>query len=328
MGELISVIIPAYNVGPYLENCLDSVLTQTYSNLEILLVDDGSTDETSGIADDFQEKYPKRIRVFHTENRGVTRARFEGIRAARGDWIGFVDGDDETEPDMYERLYKNAIQYNADISHCGHKTIVNGGKRIHEFYNTGRIAVQDRKDGLRDLLNGVFEPSIWNKIYRRTIIETLLREDVIDPSLSYYEDLLMNYYLFGLAEITVFEDFIGYHYMARADSVTRKGFNDKKVLDPVRVSKQILDDVSNDYKTETERNYIIACMYAYAALCKHKRASKQKQELRKILEIKRENWRLLRRNDRIKLSLLMISPELYNLFYMFYEKYGQKKKYE
>ena len=101
--ELISVVIPAYNVAPYIERCVESVLDQTYQNVEIIIVDDGSKDGTGEIIDRIALKEP-RVRVIHQPNSGVTEARMTGVEAANGEWIGFVDGDDLVERDMYERL--------------------------------------------------------------------------------------------------------------------------------------------------------------------------------------------------------------------------------
>ena len=103
----ISVIVPVYNVAADLPRCLDSILAQSYPHVEIIAVDDGSTDESGAILDAFANRYPS-IRVIHKENGGVTSARLRGIEEATGEWIGFVDGDDMIEPDMYQRLLDNA----------------------------------------------------------------------------------------------------------------------------------------------------------------------------------------------------------------------------
>lgn len=325
---LISIIIPAYNISDYLTNCLNSVLNQTYANTEIVLVDDGSVDDTGKIADRYQKLYPSKVNVIHTENHGVTMARFEGILASSGEWVGFVDGDDEIEPDMYERLYNNAIKYGADISHCGHKTIVNGGERVHEFYNTGLLVKQDRKEGLKDLLNGKFEPSLCTKIFRRDMVVNLIQDKVINLDLKFNEDVLMNYYLFKVANSSVLEDFCGYHYNARTDSATRNSFNAKKVLDPVQVRRQILGDVSKELRGAAEKNYLIACMHAYEDLYCLKDYDKECKELRMILRDNHEKWILLRKNDRLKLNIMMAAPWLYNRLYGVYARTLQKKQYE
>ena len=151
---MISVIVPAYNVEKTIKRTLDSILKQTYSELEVVVIDDGSTDHTGKIIDWYQKKYPKKIRVFHVPNEGVTAARMRGVRAAKGTWIGFVDGDDEIDPDMYEKLLKNALKYHADISHCGYQMQFSDG-RIHYFYNTGILVKQEKTEGVKELLSEI-----------------------------------------------------------------------------------------------------------------------------------------------------------------------------
>ena len=115
----ISVIVPVYKVEPYLRKCLDSIVNQTYRNLEIILVDDGSPDNCGAICDEYAAG-DGRIRVIHQENGGVSSARNAGLSAVTGEWVGWVDSDDWIEPDMYEYLLKNALEQNADIAVCSH----------------------------------------------------------------------------------------------------------------------------------------------------------------------------------------------------------------
>jgi len=121
-SELISVIIPVYNTEKYLKRCIESIINQTYENIQIILIDDGSTDGSGAICDEFSENN-HRIVVCHTENKGQGAARNYGIKVAAGKYIGFVDSDDYIEKDMYEVLYNNLIRYNADISTCGYWTV-------------------------------------------------------------------------------------------------------------------------------------------------------------------------------------------------------------
>ena len=122
--ELISIIVPVYNVEQYLDDCLVSILNQTYKNLEIILIDDGSTDNSGKICDEYAKK-DSRIIVFHKENGGVSSARNAGLRIAKGIYIGFVDPDDWIAEDMYEVLYLNAKKYDADVSVCKSKIVIN-----------------------------------------------------------------------------------------------------------------------------------------------------------------------------------------------------------
>ena len=123
MSDLISVIVPVYNLENYIVRTLDSILSQTYKNIEVIVVDDGSTDSSAKIIDDYADLHRDVIKILHIKNSGVSVARMKGVLAAKGDWIGFTDGDDVIEPDMYERLFDNAQKYNADISHCGYQMV-------------------------------------------------------------------------------------------------------------------------------------------------------------------------------------------------------------
>ncbi len=234
----ISVIIPAYNIGAYLPGCLDSVLAQTHQNLQIIVVDDGSSDETGVVLDRYAEK-DSRILPIHKENGGVTRARFDGLRQADGDFIGFVDGDDYVEPDMYERLLKNALDHNGDISHCGYQMVF--PSKVVYYYNTGCFAVQDKKTALKELLTGArIEPGLCNKLFRRELMDSLFQSGVETMGIKMNEDLLMNFYLFSAAETSVYEDFCPYHYMLRRGSATNNRQKECHYSDPLRVRELLL----------------------------------------------------------------------------------------
>ena len=166
---MISIIVPVYNAEKYVSKTLQSILKQTYQNLEVIAVNDGSTDQTRNILDEYGKKYPEKLRVIHTENQGVTLARMEGLKIARGTWIGFVDCDDMIDPDMYELLIRNAVKYDADISHCGYQMQFADG-RVNYFYNTKKIIIQDKYQGMKDLLEGDFiEPRLCNKIFHKQL---------------------------------------------------------------------------------------------------------------------------------------------------------------
>lgn len=239
MNNTISIIIPAYNVEKYLASTLDSVLAQTYSNMEIIVVNDGSTDGTARIIGSYAAR-DLRVRAIHKENGGVTSARLRGVAEATGAWIGFVDGDDFIEPQMYEHLLQNALEHNADISHCGYQMVFPNG-RVDFYYNTGRMIEQQGRKGCLDLLSGEFvEPGLWNKLYRRELFVSL--ENWMDTSIKINEDLLMNYYLFKQANTAVFEDVCPYHYLLRKGSAATSTLNPSKLLDPLKVTKLILSD--------------------------------------------------------------------------------------
>ncbi|MGO5163489.1 glycosyltransferase family 2 protein [Fusicatenibacter saccharivorans] len=245
MDEKISIIIPAYNIKEYLGKCLDSVCAQSYHNLEIIVVDDGSTDGTAEFIDQYALR-DIRIKPIHKSNGGVTSARLAGVSVATGVFIGFVDGDDYVEPDMYRRLYDNAIQYQADIAHCGYQMVFPNG-RVDYYYNSGKIKVQDKETGIKDLLEGVVvEPGLWNKLYRKSLFHVLMDSDKMRCDIKINEDLLMNFYLFREAKRAVFEDVCLYHYLLRKNSAATSTVNINKLRDPIKVTKIILDETKSE----------------------------------------------------------------------------------
>ena len=247
-AHLISVIVPAFNIAPYIARCLDSLLAQTHKNLEIIVVNDGSTDDTGGIIEGYAAKNA-RIKVIHKENGGVSSARMAGIAASSGDWIGFVDGDDEIEPEMFAHLLKNALEHDVDISHCGYQMVF-PDRHVDMYYNTGRIEKLDREAGVQALIKGDYiEPGLWNKLYRREIVIGFEESPLWDSSIRINEDLLMNYILFSRAERSYYEDIPFYHYVLRKGSAATSKPQRFKVNDPLKVMRKILEDTQNDAQT-------------------------------------------------------------------------------
>lgn len=242
--ELISVIVPVYNIASYIENCVRSIMRQSHSTIQIVAVDDGSSDGSGEILDQLAREYAA-IKVIHQANGGVTNARLSGVKAAAGNWIGFVDGDDLIEPDMYERLLNNAHKYSADISHCGYQMVF--PSRVDYYYGTGRRVIQDNKNGLKDLIEGRFvEPGLCNKLYHKKLFQRLINDNLMDTSIKNTEDLLMNFYLFRESKRSIYEDFCPYHYLIREGSATTSKVNEHKLSDPLKVLKIIRNESIND----------------------------------------------------------------------------------
>lgn len=242
--DKISVIIPAYNIEKYIERTVASVLGQSYKNLEIIIIDDGSTDGT-GEAADFLSVRDERIHVIHQDNMGVAQARINGFLQSSGQWVSFVDGDDLLDPEMYTVLLSNARKYGADISHCGYQMVF--PDRVDYYYNTGKILVQSKDEGIRELLCGdSVEPSLCNKLFSRKIFGEDFGWDKTRPSIEYMEDLLMNYYLFKKSRKNIYEDRCLYHYMIRENSAAMSQLNYKKLSDPLKVFYIIRKDTKDN----------------------------------------------------------------------------------
>lgn len=324
----ISVIVPVYNLQGYIERSVKSILGQTHKEIEIILVDDGSSDNSRQIIEKIAET-DERIVPVYKKNGGVTSARLAGLRKASGEWIGFVDGDDEIEPDMYELLLKNAIQYQVDISHCGYQMIFRDG-RIHYFYGTKCLEIYDRITGLRELLDGSkIEPGLWNKLFRRTLFDPILKKNIIDQEIKINEDLLMNYYLFSEAENSVFYDVCKYHYLVRNESVSRQKLNKKKIFDPICVKKIILSRCPGELKKDAEKALLSTCVYSYCTLVLAGPA--YQEEMAKVRDLIRKYYRpkgILSKRTKILAILIIKMPYIFSILYILYAKYIQKKVYE
>ena len=326
---MISVIVPAFNVESTIIRTLDSILAQTYSEIEVIVVDDGSADETGKVIDIYASQH-KRVMVIHTQNQGVTAARLTGVAQASGEWIGFVDGDDEIEPDMYELLLKNAERYGADISHCGYQMVFADG-RINYFHNTGCLVQQDRTTGLKDLLDGsMVEPGLCNKLFRKTLFQSLLHTTVMDRSIKINEDLLMNYILFSNANKSVFQDICKYHYLVRSTSASRTSLNQHKIFDPIRVKQLILDMKINGMTESAEKAYIGTCVNVYNSLVVDKSGQfvREQKSVRNLVKEHKAWIPLLSRKQQLLARLILYWPIGYKPMYRFYAKYLLKSCYE
>ncbi len=210
---MISIIVPVYKVEPYLRQCVDSILNQTYRNIEVLLIDDGSPDKCGEICDEYERK-DKRVRVFHTENRGLSAARNLGLKEAVGDYIGFVDSDDWIEPDMYECLIGELKKYEADI-------VIGGSISTYESDEKGvkkkvDHTVYQSTESLEALLDREINDQVWNKLYRAELVK-----QICFPEGRNYEDIATLYKVFILAKRTVVVPKYLYYHRQRKNSISK-----------------------------------------------------------------------------------------------------------
>lgn len=259
---LISVIVPVYNVEAYLDQCIRSITEQTYRNLEIILVDDGSPDGSGAICDTWAEK-DSRIRVIHKENNGAGAARNTGLDLARGELLAFVDSDDYIAPDMYEHLYK-LMQCGADIAECGYvetyddNTIFNSTDASRQMYTP-----QEAMRG--NIWDTEFRQLIWNKLYRRELTET-----VRFPVGQKIDDEFYTYQLLGKAKVLVRSERICYAYRQQENSVMHERFSVKRV-EGLRAKQERLHYVKNQVpqlETEAREELLLSCLYAMQASLK------------------------------------------------------------
>ena len=222
-GPLISLIVPVYNVKDYLKTCLQSILEQTYKNLEIILVDDGSDDGSSGICDEYA-RMDQRIKTIHLPHSGVSAARNAGLAAATGELLGFVDSDDWIDHDMYQYLYTLMQEHDADVSACTY-LLEQEGRPSKIINNTGKLYVFSRKEIIRALVkNDLVKNYLWAKLFKRKLFDRLSF-----PVGRVYEDVAVLYKVFYSSQKVVLSCVSKYHYMIhKNESITRGGYDPVK----------------------------------------------------------------------------------------------------
>lgn len=224
MNKQISIIVPIYNVEKYLRRCIDAILNQTISNLEIILVDDGSPDLCPQICDEYAKR-DNRIVVIHQENGGLSAARNAGIKAAKGEYIGFVDSDDYISPNMYELLYDNIEHYDADIAICNFEYVDDNGNALNRP-SPMKTEVLTNKQALRKLeeKRWTYYVTAWNKLYRRSLFD-----EISFPIGKLNEDSAIMHELFHKSRhIATIDDKL-YYYVQRNNSIISGGYNVKRL---------------------------------------------------------------------------------------------------
>ncbi|MGE4398248.1 MAG: glycosyltransferase [Campylobacterales bacterium] len=216
MSPLISVILPVYNVEKYLKKCTESIINQTYENIEIVCIDDGSTDSSGAILDELASK-EHRMRVVHQKNMGLMGVRTRGIAEAKGDYIAFIDGDDYVAPDMLQTLLETAVKNDAQISVCGFELTDEDGSRLSII--TPKNKVLSSTETLKELIYKDYKESalypLWNKLFKKKLFDDFAPSKNIA---NLGEDQYMNFVLIDAASKVAFTDKICYSYVQRANS--------------------------------------------------------------------------------------------------------------
>ena len=233
---LISVIVPVYNVERYIERCVDSILAQTYTNLEIILVDDGSTDCSGRICDDVTKK-DIRVRTIHQKNGGLSSARNTGIRYANGICYAFIDSDDYIAIDYIAYLYRLLQKNQAQIAICGYRKVSENNAKIKENFDSevGTVNLYDSKEALfRLLYQRKMITSVCGRLFRAELFE-----EIRFPKGKLHEDVAVMYRLFDSSEKIVCTSAEKYYYFQREDSIVNKDFR-KQRMDYIEFTRECI----------------------------------------------------------------------------------------
>jgi len=308
--ELISVIVPVYNVRSYLEKCFESIAGQNYRNLEIILVDDGSTDGSGELCEELARR-DSRVRVIHKKNGGLGSARNAGIDAARGEILNFVDSDDWIEPGMYDTLTEIMHREDAQIIACGIKKVSETGEVSYYQDNLEERRVYTREEALIELpKNERLSNSMCNKLFRRETIQGLHINEQI-----FYEDNPFTPQCFARADKIAYTAEPFYCYFERTGSISRKEFSVRE-FDRVTADRMRLD-FYHEHFPQCESAAAIAYIGSGLKVYYQSRGCQEAKEQR--AQLKEELKRTIRyypdlpftKKQRAKAKLFQFSPALY-----------------
>lgn len=300
--DQISIIVPVYQAEPYIGECIESILTQTYQNIQLILVEDGSPDRCGEICDEYAKK-DTRVFVVHKQNEGVSAARNDGIAHAAGNYLMFVDADDSIEQGMCAALHDYAVFYGSDLVVCNPQM-----ENAFEVYS----GIEAVKALLREER---IDPVPWGKLYSRELIGEIRFE----TQYRFYEDLEFLYMILDRAEhvCEVKENF--YHYREENGSATRSPFSDRKIQD----MNQILHKMERYFTERPEIPVELTEAYAFKKkiwmLLMSARSGHKSRETEKLYEqIKKSGKKAknygLEKQYRLRSSLIRISPAFYEAF--------------
>lgn len=320
---LVSIIVPVYNVEKYIQRCLDSLLVQTYKRIEILLVNDGSTDHSLAICERNAEK-DDRIRVYTKPNGGLSDARNFGILKSEGEWLSFVDSDDYVDSDYIEYLYSILQNGHASMAICQHRVVFSSGK-VHTNLYRGRSVIDAHTALERMLYHDGIDTSACAKLYPKKYFDK-----VSFPKGKLFEDIATTYKTFLLSDRIAVGEQAKYNYMFRTDSIVNNDFSPQKI-DLISMTESMATDVESvypDLKQATLRRII----YAYISTLNQMRGSRKHLEMRNeiISKIRRYRKSILsdrRAPFRDKAAVMLISVN-YLLYAKTWQLYLRLKKGE
>lgn len=278
MNPLISVIVPIYNVEKYLARCVDSIVNQTYKNLEIILVDDGSPDRCPQMCDDYAEK-DSRIKVVHKKNGGLSDARNAGIAVATGEYISFIDSDDYVSDDFFECLLDVINKENSDIAECSVVKFYEDN-RFDEFSDDLSVKTYDTQDAMSALIaENPFHQHVWNKLYKTELVK-----DIPYAVGKLNEDEFWTYQVFGRANKVARLNKTMYYYFQRNSSIMGVGYNIRRLdaLEGKANRQKYIENNFPDLSTQAKIDLYGSCMFAYQSVLKFMSGADKKKALELI----------------------------------------------
>lgn len=310
MEPLISVIVPVYNVEKYLKKGIESILTQTYQNLELILVDDGSLDHSGALCDKYVLK-DSRVKVIHKINDGLSSARNAGLEIANGDYIGFVDSDDWIEKNMYEELYNLLVLHQADVAQCGF-SLVNEKNTLTRSIHFGNKHYQNQTEIEEAFyIKGELSSVVWNKLYKKEVIEGLLFKNGKTS-----EDLFFICDALPRIQSLVSTDLPFYNYLQRKESIMGTEFTEKK-FDRLEASEYLLQsclDRTPQYENWARLEVCKSCVFLYIDLM-HSKNQYKKEYKEKIVFHFNQHFQKIKKGPELKQAKRLEKTLVYGFWF-------------
>lgn len=295
--ELVSVVIPVYNCEKYLPKCVNSVLCQTYGNLELLLIDDGSPDGAGKLCDEYGKK-DRRVRVFHKENQGVSAARRMGVHQASGRYVAFIDSDDYVDPDYLEILMKRILETGADMV-C--ENCVDEGQAIWE---NPRIEAPASLTVFEDMMEEYFRKKrfthvVWGKVFRKEILD-----QAVYAEQRYAEDIYMMLSCLRVCRRVELLTEAGYHYVIRPGSVSMKADRTRVCQDRMKMLlylREICENAEDNMRRKAQKEYEEELYAMVSAFCRYA----DKEEFRTFVNGYDQYYKLVRGESALYKRILL-----------------------
>ena len=281
MEELITVIIPVYNKEKYIKKTMDSIMNQTYKNLEIIIINDGSTDNSRNVCEEFARK-DKRIILINTENHGAGHARNLGIKRAKGKYISFIDADDYIDKDYYKILYNMIVQNNADMAECRYLRVAeNEDKTVAQRSGTCRVI--SNIEELKILYGKDIEKYTNAVIMCNKLFKSELLDDTYYPENRKIDDEFITYKLIYKSKKIAVTDDILYYYVQGNDSVMRNDFKEKRVIDTIDVYDEVYEFVKKNQIEELYDLVLIRYIFYCLELIQKTKKSNDIEDKQRVL---------------------------------------------
>ncbi len=289
MEALITVIVPVYKTERYLDQCVQSIVNQTYPNLEIILVDDGSPDGCPQICDDWAAK-DQRIRVIHKANGGSAQARNRGIAAATGEYISFIDSDDYISPLFFERLYHALDEINGDIAECEYTTFFEASPFTEtESEDSCTPQTFDSKSMMKEHIEGnSFQQIVWNKLYRAAVVQPFTEGKLID-------DEFWTYRILARSNAAVRIPLALYYYRQQPESVMHRAYALERLqaLEAKQEEILLLKEYYPELVLTAQRKLLFSCLFHGQMVLKYLKGD----NLGRGIEILKESFASVEQTD-------------------------------